>query len=118
MVGLLLLMQLGAVLRALQLPADLNSQLSFTRPMLIITAILWSGMFGWAFYQCVRGKSYAVNRALWIICGFMLYSAGRLVIFTQADYDRQRLPFLVVMILILGMIFAGLGWLLHRKTNE
>ena len=118
MVGLLLLVQLGAVMRAIQSLEELNSLLSFTQPMLIITSILWSGVFGWAFFQCIRGRSQAVNRALWVICGFMLYSAGRLVIFAQADYDRQRLPFLVVMILILGMIFAGLNWLLNRKTNE
>lgn len=116
--GLLLLMQVGAVIRALQLPTDLKSQLSLTQPTLIATALLWSVVFGWAFLQCMGGKKRALNRALWVICGFMFYSTGRLVIFARADYDRQRLPFLVVSTLLLGIIFAGLGWLLRRKTNE
>ena len=85
LVGLLLLMQVGAVIRAIQLPTDLKSQLSLTQPTLIATALLWSVVFGWAFLQCVGGKKQAVNRALWVIYGFMLYSAGRLVIFARAD---------------------------------
>jgi hypothetical protein len=47
-------------------------------------------------YTLIRHKPRALQYAAWLVIGFVTYSLARLLIFVRADYDQQRLPFLLI----------------------
>jgi uncharacterized oligopeptide transporter (OPT) family protein len=46
----------------------------------------------------IEGRPTATKRAAWVLIGFIAYTALVAVVFSRADYDRQRMPFLLVLI--------------------
>lgn len=111
----LTLFQLGAVLRALQVPANLTAQISLPLPLEIVASGFWALVFALLTLNLIRLKAYAQRSTPWAIIGFIAYSAIRLLIFAQADYDRQRLPFLFISSAIILLI--PVAYLLRRSTN-
>jgi len=105
---LLVVYHVGAVIRALQLPTDTAEQLSLSPSLLLMTGVTWALLFGWVTIGLVRRKRGSVKRALMLIAVFIIYSALRLVVFTQSVYDRQRLPFLLMifLLLLIGVVLA------------
>lgn len=100
----MLLGQLGFILYLINLPTEIVSQLTFPRDVQLILGVAWLILFAWGMIGWVKGKIF---RAVWLICGFIIYSLLQLVIFSQADYDRQREPFLLVVIgFVLILIIA------------
>ena len=91
--GLLALFQLGAALRGITadpaVPTSLLPGLEFTG------GIIWGALFAWASLALAQRRRRAVLVFAWLVIGFSLYSLGRVAAFAQADYDRQRLPFLI-----------------------
>jgi hypothetical protein len=63
-------------------------------------------LFTIAAVNLVRRGTRALRRACWIIGGFVIYSAARLILFTQADYDRNRLVFIVIVTTLLVALLA------------
>lgn len=78
-------------------------------------AVLWAILFLVALLGLVRGQSYAVGYSAWLMISFIVYSLLRIVFFAQADYDRQRIPFLVVGTILILIIPA---WLLLRGKAQ
>ncbi len=99
--GLLALCQAGAALRALQTPPDLITQVSLVMPLEFIASTFWAILAAWTTAALIRHRRYGVQSAARLLIGFSVYSVARLLIFTRADYERQRLPFLLVMTLLL-----------------
>lgn len=60
-------------------------------------ALIWAAVHLW-------NKS-GMKRVFWVCIGFMFYSVARIFLYARADYDRQRLPFLMVLV---GCAFIGL----------
>ena len=62
-----------------------------------------------------RRNGHAVRYTAWLFVLFILYSLLRLMIFAQADYDRGRLPFLVIVAaLMISVVFRAR----EKKTND
>lgn len=101
---LLTLHQLGAVLTVLRLPDDVVASLSLPVWVQVVAGSVWTLIFGWTTVLLFR-RMMRPMRALWLVAVFILYSLLRLLLFTRADYDRQRLPFLIVVVMgvVVGM---------------
>ncbi len=112
----LALIQLGAVYRALRLPDDLVSHVSLVMPLEIVMGIGWAAVFVWAAYHLLRHQAGALRKTTWALVAFGLYSFVRLVIFARADYDRQRLPFLFILIIFVLLILIGY-WYYQARFN-
>lgn len=98
---LLALFQLGAALRALAappVPTSLSAALDF------IAGGLWALLFAAITVNLLRG--WALRPAILSICGFVIYSLVRLLVFARADYDLNRLPFLVAITVCLLFLAA------------
>ncbi len=106
----LTLMQTGAALRALQVPPELAGQISLLPPLEFVAGGLWALLFAFITANLLRKR--AVRFALMGLSAFLVYSAARLLLFTEADYDQNRLPFLVLLTVCL-LVFPAV-FLLRR----
>lgn len=118
--ALFFLIHLVNLVRMLQLPNDLNNQISLVPSFEIMMSIFWLFVTIWVVILLLGNHENALNRALWVSFGFIIYSVARLLIFTRADYDRQRIIFLVVIVLGLLLLFSFASNLLRyvRKLGN
>lgn len=108
----LLLLQLGGVVQLVNTPPGINPLLPI--PLQLTITFGWIALFTLAILRYGEYKS----RALWLVCGFILYSTLRLLLFAQADYDRMRTPFLIlVSAVVVGLIFFTILYKM-RKVHQ
>lgn len=104
----LVLFQVNAALRTLRVPAELATQVRLFPALEFVFGIFWAlgaGLLLWAVWQ---RRPSAMQRSMWFLIGFSIYSLLRLFLFTQADYDRGRMAFLVATAAIgLALLAAG-----------
>ncbi|MFN8373104.1 MAG: hypothetical protein U0694_09545 [Anaerolineae bacterium] len=112
----LALFQFGAAYRAATTPPPLAAVVALPLGLELVLSGLWALLFGSATFALLRQKSRAVFRALMLISVFIIYSAVRLLLFAQADYDRQRLPFLFIIVILL-LIFPVI-YLIRRSYGD
>jgi hypothetical protein len=94
--AVLALAQLGAVLRWLNVPTDLAAQTRLILPLEWLAGGLWALFFTITAANLVRRRPGSMRQSAWMLGGFTIYSAARLLLFAQAEYDRNRLPFIVI----------------------
>jgi hypothetical protein len=118
LVGVLLALHMGALWQLLVHPPTPSG--TFPVVWQIAITIGWIILLGYCFIDR-RNKS----RVIWLICGFILYSAVRLVLFAQTDYDRQRTPFLLVtagvmagLMLVIGLTQSPRGYRTKEKLTD
>jgi putative exporter of polyketide antibiotics len=78
-------------------------------------ALLWAILFLIAVLGLARGKRFGLGYSAWLIISFVVYNVLRVILFAQADYERNRIPFLVmgaIMILIIPVL------VLLRRDNQ
>ncbi len=107
----LAIFQFGAAYRALALPADV----SLLPPLELIAALVWGIGFTALIWQTAHGRWWRINRLA--LAAFIVYSVVRLTIFSRADYDRNRLPFLWVVMGIV-LIAAVVYWMRLRRMQS
>lgn len=70
----------------------------------------------------VGGQSTAINRAIWILSGFIFYNVFRSLIFTRADYDRGQIVFSLALVglLLFGVILFRVlrSRLLYQQAEQ
>ena len=111
----LTLFQLTSAIRVLQIPPAVSAHVSLLPALEFIAGMLWALLFGFGTATLVQGNIRARRYIAWVLLGFILYSTVRLLIFAQSDYDRQRLPFLIVLTLFISAI--PVVYLLRRPNN-
>ncbi len=111
----LMLFQFGAAIRALQVPADLAEKISLPLPLEFIASGFWALLFALCTLKLIRLEADARRYIILAIIGFIIYSTARLLLFAQADYDQQRLPFLFITNAII--LLMTVAYLLRRSTN-
>lgn len=107
--ALLAVIELGAAGRALQTPPDLAAKISLPMPLEFAASAIWGLLAALVTVAFVRRSPRALRYTASLLIGFTLYSLTRLLLFAQADYDRQRLPLLfalAVVILFIPTSFA------------
>lgn len=97
--------QLAALLRSLTYPPALTAQLNLWQPLEILASGLWALIFAGLAVTLIRNR---ISRwTTWAFIGFIVYSALRLYLFAQSDYDRSRLTFiLLAALLIVALLLA------------
>jgi hypothetical protein len=99
----LALIQGMTALRTAQVPADLVPQLALPLPFQFVMSIGWCIGFLIMTVLLWRRTVGAVWWSWALIGAWSIFSTLRLLFFTQAVYDRGRLPFLII---------AVTGWLI------
>lgn len=94
--ALLALIQAGAAWRALNVPQELAAQISLPLPLEFVGGALWALLFALVTFALFRQLPRAFLWAGWSLIVFIGYNMARWILFTQADYDRQRLQFLLL----------------------
>lgn len=102
--ALLAVFQFGVALRALNVPPELRAQVSLPTALEFVGAGLWALLFAAITVNLIRGR--ALQPAVLIVSGFVIYSLARLIVFARADYDLNRLPFLVAITVCLLLAAA------------
>jgi hypothetical protein len=93
--------QLGAVIHLLHVPTDLIMQTRLILPLELFAGAVWALLFSIAAVNLARKSPHAMRWNLWVLSGFFMYSAARLSLFAQADYDRNRLSLMVIVTTLL-----------------
>jgi hypothetical protein len=103
------------VARALQsapVPAD---QVSLLPALEFIAAALWALLFALVALRLWRRLPGARRLFGWAGIGWIVYSVARLALFARADYDRQRLPFLILAAIVACALTA---WFTLRDRSR
>ncbi len=101
LLALLVFAQINGVIRVMQWP-DAPGMWS---PAIQVSAhVIWGIVAFWGLLRLLRRRLRALENGLLILLSFVVYIALRITLFAQADYDRERLPFLLV-----GMGVVSIG---------
>lgn len=98
--------QFGAAYRALRLPEDVS--VSLLVPMEFIAAVAWGLILSAATWRVAWYRARNLRTGIFAMVAFVVYSVARLFVFTRADYDQNRLRFLLVvtiLVLIASVIY-------------
>ncbi len=102
--ALLAIFQASAAWRALSVTDEMRALVSLPVALEFAAGAAWALLWTLAALGLWQGRARARFYAAYAGVGFAFYSLGRLAIFAQADYDRQRLPFLAIIIFALSII--------------
>lgn len=105
--GLLAIFQAGAAVRALQIPTPLAQYINLPPALEFIASGLWAAAFTAGLILLIQRKPGAFRLVAALVTGFATYSIFRLLLFARADYDRQRLPFLFIVTVLILIIPAA-----------
>jgi glucose-6-phosphate-specific signal transduction histidine kinase len=97
----LALTQAGNAVRILHLPAGITTSLIL--PLEVFLGGFWA-VLSVGMAVAIWRHSRATRRGWVLLMMFCLYIVARQVIFTRADYDRQRLPFLLLVAAVVIVI--------------
>ncbi len=113
----LALFQAGAVLQAIQIPAGLAAQISLPLPAQMIVSAVWTILAGEVTVGLWQRRPKSKRLAVGLLLVFSIYSLIRLLLFTQADYDRQRLGFLTLLIGLVAVLTVAGSFLISRRHS-
>lgn len=97
MVGLAVY-QASAAGYALNTPREISEQVALPMSLWFVSGVMWAVTALYGVRRLWRRERGSKAFAGWVIVGFSIYSALRLFLYAAADYDRGRLPFLVIMV--------------------
>lgn len=86
---LMALFQAGAAAHALNVPALVSLQPGLE----FVGGAFWAGAFTIGAYRLYKDAPGSIRAGGWLLVAFFGYTVARLTLFTRADYDRERLPF-------------------------
>jgi FtsH-binding integral membrane protein len=112
--AVLAVFQFGAAYRVSRVPDDLAVQISLRLPQEFVAAILWGMILSavtWRVY-----KSGSVRTGVYALVVFIVYSVARLLVFTRADYDQHRFPFLIGLTIV--VLIAGVVYLMRPRVRR
>lgn len=108
-VAFLGLYQIIFSLRVLQQHGTLGITSSVPPALEAGISLIWGVVFVILVLGLLQRRLWAGRWVSWLIVGFISYKVAYIVLFAQADYDRGRVPFLLVttsLILIIPLVIA------------
>lgn len=97
--------QFGAAYRAMTLPSPLAMQVSLMPELEFVAALVWGVLLSAATWRVAWYQPRNLRTGVYVLVAFAVYSVARLLVFTRAEYDHNRLRFLTVLT-ILALIAA------------
>jgi hypothetical protein len=80
-------------------------QVSLMPELEFVAALVWGVLLSAATWRVAWYKPRNLRTGVYVLVAFAVYSVARLLVFTRADYDHNRLRFLTVLT-ILALIAA------------
>ena len=77
-------------------------------------SLIWLVIILWAAYVVLRKKAY--DSGINIIIAYLVFRLLLVMVFAQADYDRNRIPFLLLVMLFL-LLIPLLRWLMRGGSH-
>lgn len=115
----LTLLQIFSLRQVLNRPERLAQLLSLSPAIEVGAGLIWGVIFSGCVLKLVQGAPNALGYTWLAIGGFALYSLIRLMFFARADYDRERLPFLIVITLCISVYcFIESKIFTHHREKE
>ncbi|MEO8396907.1 MAG: hypothetical protein ABI700_28185 [Chloroflexota bacterium] len=108
------IIEFGAAYRAVNLPADVT--ISLSRPFEAIAALVWALLLTVATWRVAWYRERNLRTSVYVLVGFIVYSLARLLIFTRADYDHNRLRFLTVVTIL--VLIASVVYLMRPVVRR
>ena len=106
----MLLVQFGALHNLATIPPEIVPQLGLILPLEGALTLAWALIFAWlAVTLWLGAQTRRLGQALAL---YAVVSVMRLLLFARADYDRGRLPFLLLTLLLAAFL------LLRRRTRN
>jgi hypothetical protein len=112
----LMIVQYGALLRALALPPALAEQISLNRAFEMASSALWLVAAGWMLGGLLARKSGTRARAWVLLLLFIAYRAAHALVFARADDARARLPFALAAGSSALLAVLVIAWRARRKA--
>lgn len=112
--AVLAIIEFGAAYRAVNLPADVT--ISLSRPFEAIAALAWALLLTAATWRVTWYRERNLRTSVYVLVGFIVYSLARLLIFTRADYDHNRLRFLTVVTIL--VLIASVVYLMRPVARR
>jgi hypothetical protein len=110
--------QIGSAVRAVMLPPDVAARVSLNPALEIVGGTLWAGLSALAAWRLARGLHHARRWAVLLLTGFAGYTVMRLVAFAQADYDRARIVFLGIMLMVIIFLVVVIPLMIQVWSGE
>jgi cytosine/uracil/thiamine/allantoin permease len=114
----LAIVQFGAAYRAMTLPSDLARQVSLMPELEFVAALTWGMLLSVATWKVAWAKARNLRTGVYVLVAFIVYSVARLLVFTRAEYDHNRLRFLTVLTIL--VLIAAVVYLMRpvaRRTQ-
>jgi hypothetical protein len=111
------IIEFGAAYRALNLPPNITT--SLIRPFEAIAALIWALLLTAATWRVAWYRERNLRTSVFVLVAFVVYSVARLLVFTRADYDYNRLRFLTVVTIL--VLIAAVVYLMRpvvRRTQS
>ncbi len=108
--------EFGATYHALY-PLE-NATTSLIQSLEAIAALVWALLLTAATWSVAYFKERNLRTSVFVLVGFIVYSLVRLLVFTRADYDHNRLRFLTVVTILI--LIAAVVYLMRpvvRRTQ-
>jgi hypothetical protein len=106
--------QFGAAYHALRLPSDLP--VSLIPELEFVAAMIWGALLSAATWRVAWHKERNLRTNVYVMVAFVIYSVARLLVFTRADYDYNRLRFLTVLSIL--ALIAGVVYLMRPVVRR
>jgi hypothetical protein len=114
----LAIVQFGAAYRAMTLTSDLARQVSLMPELEFVAALTWGMLLSVATWKVAWAKARNLRTGVYVLVAFIVYSVARLLVFTRAEYDHNRLRFLTVLTIL--VLIAAVVYLMRpvaRRTQ-
>ena len=96
--------EIGAVVNAARMPPGIAEDVGKLRALDAIGSLAWAAVFVLLAVPALRHQRAAIRACVWSLVVFLAYNVLRWCAFVKADYDRQRLPLLIVGTLIAAIV--------------
>ena len=106
----LFILQLWSVNQSAEL---FQSGVTSIRPWILMqlaAGLTWAVLFASGIIKLWRHTQASAFRALMLIAVFFIFSGLRFAIFVRSDYDRQRLPFVILVVSLIVLCTVATIW--------
>ena len=110
------IIEFGAAHRAMTLPSTLAAQISLIPELEFLAALVWGALLSAATWRVAWYRQRNLRTGVFVLVAFVVYSVARLFVLTRADYDYNRLRFLLVLTIL--VLIAAVVYLMRPVARR
>jgi hypothetical protein len=114
----LLLLQLNAVIQAIKLLLAGAPEVRVLVSLQLVMSLAWAALFASGMIKLWQHRRVWEIRALKLVAGFFMFSGLHFALFVRSDYDRQRIPFVLLTTFLIVFFIIGAIWYRECVRNN